>query len=220
MKKPRIVKIIIESILTTIMRIVFIVDLRIREKINIYFRVYLYSLWIQNFFGEVGEKTRFIYPVRLNREGAKRIKIGSRSLIQRNAILEAVEKYRGENFEPEIIIGNDCSLGEFTHLTAINRITIGNGLLTGRFVYIGDNAHGGLSIEESTIPPADRKLKSKGEIIIGNNVWIGDKVTILGGVTIGDNVIIGANSVVTHDIPCNCIATGMPSKVIKEMRSN
>ena len=53
--------------------------------------------------------------------------------------------------------------------------------------------------------------------MIGRNVWIGDKVTILGGVTIGDNVIVGAESIVTHDIPSNSIAGGTPARVIKSL---
>ncbi|WP_255402065.1 DapH/DapD/GlmU-related protein [Prevotella sp. tc2-28] len=90
-------------------------------------------------------------------------------------------------------------------------------MLTGRFVYIGDNAHGGLSLEEAETPPARRHLTSKGEIKIGRNVWIGDKVSIFGGVTIGDNVIIGAGSIVTHDIPSNSMAAGMPARIIKQL---
>jgi acetyltransferase-like isoleucine patch superfamily enzyme len=74
-----------------------------------------------------------------------------------------------------------------------------------------------LSWGEASIPPVKRTLKSKGEVKIGNNVWIGDKATILGGVTIGDNVIIGANSVVTHDVPSNCVAAGNPAKIIKKI---
>ena len=97
------------------------------------------------------------------------------------------------------------------------KIAIGDGLLTGRFVYIGDNAHGGLSWEESSVPPINRQLRSKGEVKIGLNVWIGDKVTILGGVTIGDNVIIAANAVVTKDVPSNSIAAGIPAKVVKTL---
>ena len=71
--------------------------------------------------------------------------------------------------------------------------------------------------EDAGIKPIKRKLISKGEIKIGQNVWICDKVTILGGVTIGDNVIIAAGSVVTHDIPSNCMAAGMPARVIKKL---
>lgn len=175
-----------------------------------------YTLWIRNFLGEVGEISSFHYPLRLQGGGSRRIHIGERTSIQAYSILGAWERYgQDEHYEPEIIIGDNCSIGEFCHITAINKITIGDGLLTGRFVYIGDNAHGGLSVEEANIPPIKRHLTSKGEIKIGRNVWIGDKVSIFGGVTIGDNVIIGAGSIVTHDIPSNSMAAGAPAKVVK-----
>lgn len=51
---------------------------------------------------------------------------------------------------------------------------------------------------------------------IGNNVWIGSRVTILKGVKIGDGSIIAAGSVVTRSIPSNCLAAGVPARVIKE----
>lgn len=58
-----------------------------------------------------------------------------------------------------------------------------------------------------------------GEIIIGNNVFIGFNSMILKNVRIGNNVIIGAGSVVTKDIPDNAIAAGNPAKVISDMDS-
>ncbi|MBQ4059178.1 MAG: hypothetical protein IJD40_09635 [Lachnospiraceae bacterium] len=67
------------------------------------------------------------------------------------------------------------------------------------------------------ISPVQRKLSSKGPVKIGKNVWIGRCTSILSGVTIGDNVIVGANSVVTHDIPDNCMAVGVPAKIIKRL---
>ena len=54
------------------------------------------------------------------------------------------------------------------------------------------------------------------EVVIGDNVWIGDNVTVLPNVHIGKGCVIGANSVVTKDIPDNCIAVGIPAKVIKK----
>ena len=53
-----------------------------------------------------------------------------------------------------------------------------------------------------------------GNIKIGNNVFIGERATVLPGVTIGNNVIIGVGSVVTKDIPDNSLAVGVPAKVI------
>lgn len=52
-------------------------------------------------------------------------------------------------------------------------------------------------------------------IVIGNHVWIGYRVTLLYNTNIGDGSIIGANSLVKHQIPNNCIAAGIPAKVIR-----
>lgn len=54
-------------------------------------------------------------------------------------------------------------------------------------------------------------------INVGNNVFIGYGSIILPGVTIGDNVVIGAGSVVSRDIPSNCVAAGVPARVIKSI---
>ena len=55
----------------------------------------------------------------------------------------------------------------------------------------------------------------KGEIIIGNDVWIGYEAVIMSGVTIGDGAIIGARSVVTKDIPPYTIVGGVPARQIR-----
>lgn len=56
---------------------------------------------------------------------------------------------------------------------------------------------------------------SKGDINIGNDVWIGTNAIILSGVNIGDGAIIGAGSVVTKDIPAYAVVVGVPAKIIK-----
>lgn len=53
---------------------------------------------------------------------------------------------------------------------------------------------------------------------IGNNVSLGANVTIIGDVTIGDNVTIAAGSVVVKSIPADCIAAGVPAKVVKWLK--
>ncbi len=70
--------------------------------------------------------------------------------------------------------------------------------------------------------PIDFETRNKGleyakPMKIGNNVWLGGSVTILSGVIVGNNVVIGAGSVVTKDIPDNCIVAGVPAKVIKRI---
>lgn len=180
----------------------------------------LYTMWIRYSVGHVGKNVKICKPCRLQGGSLDKVTIDDNTEIQKNSVIGCWKEYGNQSFEPSIVIGHDCRIGEYNQISSCNKITIGDGLLTGRFVYIGDNAHGGLSWEEASIPPAERTLKSKGEIKIGNNVWIGDKVTILGNVTIGDNVIIGANSVITHDVPSNCVAAGNPVKIVKKLNDD
>ncbi|MBC5788079.1 MULTISPECIES: CatB-related O-acetyltransferase [Clostridiaceae] len=57
---------------------------------------------------------------------------------------------------------------------------------------------------------------NKGDIIIGNDVWIGYEAVILSGVTVGDGAIIGTRAVVTKDVPPYTIVGGVPAKPIKK----
>lgn len=150
-------------------------------------------------------------------EGIEHISVGEGCTFGKNAIVTAIDNYHVYKYNPHIKIGRKCNFGDWIHISAINDIEIGDGVLTGRFVTINDNSHGYTIKQNLENPPIDRQLTSKGSIIIGNNVWIGDKVSILGGVTIGNGSIIGANSVVTKDIPPSCVAVGIPAKVIKVM---
>ncbi len=73
----------------------------------------------------------------------------------------------------------------------------------------------------STFPFGDKwevnypRASSKGKIIIGSDVWIGESVTLLSGVKIGDGAIIGAKSVVAKDVPPYAVVVGNPGEVIK-----
>ena len=67
-----------------------------------------------------------------------------------------------------------------------------------------------------TFAPKLKDLPFKGDTVVGNDVWIGQHVTILPGVHIGDGAIIGANSVVAKDIPPYCIAAGNPCRIIRK----
>lgn len=59
------------------------------------------------------------------------------------------------------------------------------------------------------------RADSFGPILLGNNVFVGLRSIIMPNVRIGDNVVIGAGSVVTNDIPSNCVAAGVPCRVLR-----
>ena len=57
---------------------------------------------------------------------------------------------------------------------------------------------------------------NKGDIVIGNDVWIGYEAVVLAGVTIGDGAVIGTRAVVTKDVPPYTIVGGVPAKFIRK----
>lgn len=180
-------------------------------------RDWAYTLWIKNYMGSVGFSSIIKYPCELWGGGKKSVQIGENTIIRAHCDIGCFTSYNSQQYNPSIMIGDSCDIGEYNHLSAICGIKIGNGVLTGKFVLINDNNHGELSYKDAGLAPFSRNLTSKGPIEIGNNVWLGDKVAVLGGVKIGDNVIVGANSVVTKSVPSNCVVAGIPARIIKAL---
>ena len=203
----------------------------IRKKIldlYISWREWYEQSWL---FKHIARNSDYIYQERLRKQFRKAegvffesdvithdsqcISIGEGSYFCHHVVLTAWCKYQEQIFSPEIVIGKNAHIGEYTHITAINKIQIGDNLLTGRWVTITDNSHGEIDYESMKTAPIMRPLQSKGPVIIGDNVWIGDKATILPHVTIGDGSVIAANAVVTKDVPAYSVVAGNPAKVIK-----
>ena len=82
-----------------------------------------------------------------------------------------------------------------------------NGIIISHYAKIGKNC---IIYQQVTIAEDGHQRAAT----IGDNVSIGAGAKILGNITIGDNVKIGANAVVTKDIPSNCIAVGVPARII------
>ena len=174
---------------------------------------YLYTGYHSHRFCEWGKGSVMVWGVRIIHP--EYITVGEDTEFLREVSLTANNVCHADR--PVIKIGNHCSIGAKSHITAVNGIEIGHHLLTGDNVLITDNAHGSSSYEMLNIPPSDRPLVSKGRVKIGDYVWLCDKVAVLPGVTIGNNVIVGVNSVVTTDIPDNSVAVGIPAKVVKRI---
>lgn len=181
----------------------------IRNKID-----FLRTLWLRNCFKSCDLSVRIEHLGLL--KGAQYITIGENTDIQQYTYLTAWDKCGDISFTPEITIGSDCHIGAFNHITCVDKIVIGDGFVSGKWVTITDNSHGDTDSETLQMPVSKRQIVSKDPVIIGKNVWIGDKATILPGVTIGNGVVIGANSVVTKDVPPYSIVGGNPARILKQ----
>lgn len=176
----------------------------------------LYASWIRPSFGSIGSDPAFAGPLEL--KGARYISIGDRFSAGRRNRIEAWEAYGSQRFEPRIVIGNNVAMNNDCHIGAIGRIEIGDNVLLASRVFITDHAHGNASgRDDLLLGPAQRPLCTKGSVVIGQDVWIGEGAVVLGGVRIGRGAVVGANAVVTRDVPPYAVVGGAPAKIIKQL---
>lgn len=176
----------------------------------------LYSGYWSSQFKTFGKSSR-IAPTMKNFVGGKFIKVGDGCYFGKGMTLTALSTWEGEKLNPSIEIGNKVQIGEDSHIVAINKIIIKDGVLTGKNLLITDNAHG-IEGEDAILRPLERPVFSPGPVVIEEDVWIGEKVSILPNVTIGRGCVIGAHSLVNKSIPPYSLVAGCPARVIRSLK--
>ena len=167
---------------------------------------WLRVLFLRRVLGSVSipKTTNLSQGVRLRATDGGRIRLGDGVAIDRFADINVKHGH--------LEIGARSYVGQLSVICAREAVAIGADCLIAEHVTIRDQDHRfGLGVITAaggftTCPVA-----------IGNNVWIGAKVTVTKGVTIGDNSVIGANSVVIGDIPANSVAVGAPARVVRNI---
>ena len=163
--------------------------------------------------------TKILYsPARIIRQptrirGWRNMSIGNGFTTGQYCRIEAAVDHIGQK---TLLIGTNVEINDSCHIAALESITIGNYVLIASHVYISDHDHGEITAEDLLKHPNQRALISS-PVIIEDDVWIGEKATILKGVTVGKGSVIAAGAVVTKDIPPYSVAAGVPARVIKTL---
>jgi maltose O-acetyltransferase len=106
-----------------------------------------------------------------------------------------------------ISIGDHTFINYGSSITAHDQVKIGSHCLLGHYALILDNNEHGVEQREVMPPSAS--------VIIEDHVWVGSRTIILPGLRVGHHSVVGAGSVVTKDIPANCLAVGNPARVVR-----
>ena len=139
-----------------------------------------------------------------------------RKYLREKRVLRIVGSHKGE-----IFIGGETYLTSNTHL-GLKPSFNGMRVVGGGNVFIGNYFHSGIECMIITenhnyngeqIPYDNTYIKK--DVVIGDCVWLGNRVIVMGGVHIGEGAIIAAGSVVTKDVPSLAIVGGNPAKIIK-----
>jgi len=135
-----------------------------------------------------------------HRIGNKLVKSRNKFLVLLSRFLKNRQLYKwGCDIKYQVVIGKGV---KFWHPTGV---VIGHGTVIGDYVQIWQN----VTIGEHGKPDAPKMYP-----FIKNGARIYSGAVIMGGITIGENAIIGANAVVNIDVPDNCIAVGVPCRII------
>lgn len=166
-------------------------------------------------FKNLGTSAHVAHPYYIY--GQWNIEVGKYFVAGPDFWMEAIDYYGNQKFTPSIKIGDNFSAQRNCHIGAIDSITIGDGVLLGSNILITDHAHGDTSKEQNSLAPGSRPLITKGSVVIGNNVWIGDNAIILPNVKLGDGCIVGAGAVVTKSFPAGSVIGGNPARLLKKI---
>ena len=115
-----------------------------------------------------------------------------------------------------IKIGNNSAFGRFTEFGAAGGIEIGHDVIAGSYISFHSENH---NFDDSTKIIREQGVSSKG-IKLGNNIWIGAKVTFLDGSQVGNNCVVAAGAVVNSVFPNNVVIGGVPAKILKHLYEN
>jgi len=114
-----------------------------------------------------------------------------------------------------ILIGDNVGMSQSALVASGANITIGDYVKLGGGVKIYTTDFHSLDFQKRREPIIDMAERKYASVTIENDCFIGAGTTILKGVHIGARTIIGAGSIITNDIPCDCIAAGNPCRVIR-----
>ncbi len=115
--------------------------------------------------------------------------------------------------DPVITVGDRCLFGKGSSIVGHLEIRIGDDVWTGHHVYITDQNHG---YEDLGLPISQQMMPER-PVTIGTGSWLGHGTVVLPGATIGRHVVVGANSVVRSELPDNCVAAGVPARVVRRL---
>jgi acetyltransferase-like isoleucine patch superfamily enzyme len=159
----------------------------------------------------LGIQVRATGRVLINNLGG-RIEIGDKCHLRGDHVAVELGVYPGGLLK----LGNGCFVNSGVSICAQESVIIGNNTAIGNYSLIMDT-------DFHTIGDI-WKMPEPSPVVIGDNVWIAARVTILKGVTIGNGAVIAAGSVVTKDVPPYTIVGGIPAKILRtltpEERSN
>jgi acetyltransferase-like isoleucine patch superfamily enzyme len=162
-------------------------------------------------FGAFGAGSFFAFPWN-TLYGERWMRIGSGTYIGPGVTMSVGIAPDQEMMSASVLrIGDRCVINKGTAIVSHWSVDIGDDVWTGHNCYITDQNHG---YEDLHVPIGLQSMPER-PVRIGSGSWLGHGVIVLPGVTIGEHVTVAAGSVVTRDVPDNCVVAGSPARIVR-----
>ena len=164
-----------------------------------------HSIWLRRTypFAEFGDGIRVHHSCDIRRSAAREIRLGNNVYLGPGVWIDVAAD--SPDREPKVILGNGCSIGRRSTISARNQVILEEDVLLAPSVLVTDHE---FSKVES----------SGGRIFIGRNCWLGIGAVVAcgsGDLNLGRNSVVAANAVVTQSFPPFSVLAGNPAKVVK-----
>ena len=182
--------------------------------------------------GLFGESGRILIGRNVTFRHPKKIRLGNNVIIDDNCVIDAKgDSNHGITIDDNVYIGKNtivyCKNGDihlkrgvnissFCTVFSSNKLIIEEDTVIGAYSYMLSGGEYDYTDTETKFTD-QTGMKTKGELVIGSNCWIGARVTILDGAVVGEHCVLGAGAVVTAPISKDSLAVGVPARVIKSI---
>lgn len=173
----------------------------------------------RNLFSKAGQALRAKWFFRRCDSVGSHVRVIGKVLVENNGTMHIGERVRFRAAQITVELGT----GPQGKLTIGDRTSINNGVSIGALcsITIGENVSLGplCLIMDSDFHDVNDKSKpgKTAPVVIGNNVLLAARTTVLKGVTIGDNAVVAAGALVTRDVPARTLVAGVPARIIRHL---
>lgn len=145
----------------------------------------------------------------IDASGHRGVRLGHGAKLGRRVIVTTTSQLskRGEG----LILGDFTGIGDYAHIGCSGGVTFGSNVIAGPYLTCHSQEH----ITDDLDTPIRNQGTREAEIVVGDDVWIGSRVTLLSGARVGNGCVVAAGSVVRGDFPPRSVIGGIPARVIK-----
>ena len=145
----------------------------------------------------------------IDASGRRGVRLGKGAKLGRRVIVTTTSQLSKRGVG--LTLGDFTGIGDYAHIGCSGGVTFGSNVIAGPYLTCHSQEH----VTDDLEKPIRLQGTHEGEVVVGDDVWLGARVTLLSGARVGDGCIVAAGSVVRGDFPPRSVIGGLPARILK-----